>query len=96
MVKPPITSTKAAGGAHEACTRCCNSPKPLTQFVAPRQNAGGLPPQMRDGTFASETQQPHGKRHGQAAVSKKNSGNVWPQNGRLKGVRAFDLGFVWQ
>jgi len=71
MVKPPITSTKAAGGAHEACTRCCDSPKPLTQFVAPRQNAGGLPPQMRDGTFASETQQPHGKRHGQAAVSKK-------------------------
>ena len=39
--------------------------------MAPRQNAGGLPQRMRDGACASETQQPHGKRHGQAAAGKQ-------------------------
>ncbi len=39
--------------------------------MAPRQNAGGLLQRMRDGAFASETHEPHGKRHGQAAAGKQ-------------------------
>jgi len=39
--------------------------------VPPRQNAGGLLQRMRDGAFASETHQPHGKRDGQAAAGKQ-------------------------
>ena len=68
MIKLPITSTFAADDAHEACTRSCNRPQPPRQFVAPRQNAGGFPPRILHGALASETQQPHGKRHAQAAA----------------------------
>ena len=67
-IKLPITSTFAADDAHEACTRSCNRPQPPRQFVAPRQNAGGFPPRILHGALASETQQPHGKRHAQAAA----------------------------
>ncbi len=66
--KLPIIVTIAAGGAHEACTRNCNCPQPPEQFVAPRQNAGGLPHRMRDGTCASKTHKPHRKRHAQMAA----------------------------
>ncbi len=71
LIKLPITNTSAAGGAHEACSRNCNSPQPPTQVVAPRQNAGGLLQRMRDGAFASETHKPDGKRHGEAAAGKQ-------------------------
>ena len=70
-IKLPITSTLAADGAHEACTRSCNRPQPPVQTVAPRQNAGGLPQRMRDGAYALEAHQPHGKRHAQAAAGKQ-------------------------
>ena len=70
-IKLPITGTTVADGAHEACTRSCNCPQPPTQLVAPRQNAGGLLQRMRDGAFPSETHEPHGKRHRQAAAGKQ-------------------------
>ena len=69
-IKLPITSTSVADGAHEACTCSCNRPQPPVQTVVPRQNAGGLPQRMRDGACASETHQPHGTRHAQAAAGK--------------------------
>ncbi len=81
ILKLPITSTLAADGAHEACSRSCNCPQPPTQFVAPRQNAGGLPQRMRDGACASETHKPHGKRHGQAAAGKQTMPLFRPQMG---------------
>ena len=65
------TSTLAADDAHEACTRSCNRPQPPRQFVAPRQNAGGLPQLMLDGACALETHQPRGKRHAQAAAGEQ-------------------------
>ena len=68
ILKLPITSTLATDGAREACTRSCNRPQPPRQFVAPRQNAGGLPQQILHRALASETQQPQGKRHAQAAA----------------------------
>ena len=72
---PIITSTFAADDAHRACTRSCtrscNRPQPPRQFVAPRQNAGGFPPRILHGALASETQQPHGKRHAQAAAGQQ-------------------------
>ena len=70
-IKLPITSTFAADDAHEACTSSCNRPQPPRQFVAPRQNAGGLPQRMRDGACALETHQPRGKRHAQAAAGEQ-------------------------
>ena len=69
--KLPITRTFAADDAHEACTRSCNRPQPPRQFVAPRQNAGGFPPRILHGALASETQQPRGKRHAQAAAGEQ-------------------------
>ena len=66
LTKLPITI--AVDDAHAACTRSCNRPQPPRQFVAPRQNAGGFPPRIPHGALASETQQPHGKRHAQAAA----------------------------
>ena len=69
-IKLPITipaTPDAADDAHEACTRSCNRPQPA-QIVAPRQNAGGFPQRIIHGALASETQQPHGKRHAQAAA----------------------------
>ncbi len=53
--KRPITSTLAADGAKEACTRKCNSPQPPRQFVALRHNAGSLLQRVRDGACAPET-----------------------------------------
>jgi len=70
-IELPITSTFAANDAHAACTRSCNSPQPPRQLVTPRQNAGGLPHRMRDGACVSETHEPHGKRHAQAAAGKQ-------------------------
>jgi hypothetical protein len=68
MIKLPITSTSAADDAHAACARSCNRPQPPRQLVAPRQNAGGFPQRILHDALASETQQPHGKRHAQAAA----------------------------
>jgi len=70
-IELPITGTLAADDAHKACIRSCNSPQPPRQFVAPRQNAGGLPQRMHNSAFASETHKLHGKRHGQAAAGKQ-------------------------
>jgi len=68
--KLPIATTSFADDSYEACTLCCNFSQLLMQCVSPRQNAGGLPQRMRDGACASEANQPHGKRHGQAAAGK--------------------------
>ena len=70
ILKLPITSTFAADDAHEA-TRSCDRPQPPRQFVAPRQNAGGFPQRILHGASASETQQPQGKRHAQAAAGEQ-------------------------
>jgi hypothetical protein len=51
--------------------RSCDFPQTPTQYVAPRQNAGGLPQRMRDGAFALETHEPDRKSHGQAAAGKQ-------------------------
>ncbi len=59
-IKLPITSTFTADDAHEACTSSSNFPQPPRQFVAPRQNAGGLPQRILHRALASETQQPQG------------------------------------
>jgi hypothetical protein len=71
IAKLPVTSTLAADDAHKACTRRCNPPQPPTQFVAPRQNACGLPHRMRNGACASEKHKPHNKRHGQATAGQQ-------------------------
>ena len=73
IIELPITSTFAADDAHEACTSSCNRPQPTppAQMVAPRQNAGRLPPRMRHGACASEPHQPRGKRHAQAAAGQQ-------------------------
>ncbi len=70
-IKLLIAITVAADDAHEACTRGCNRPQPPRQFVAPRQNAGGLPQRMRDGVFALVTHQSRGKRHRQTAAGEQ-------------------------
>ena len=70
-VKLPITVTLAADGAREACTSSCNCPQPSRPLVDPRQNAGGSPQWMRNGACALETNQPDGKRHGQAAAGEQ-------------------------
>ncbi len=67
----PITSTKAADGAHAACIRSCNRPQPPRQFVTPRENAGGFPQRIIHGALAFETHQPRGKRHTQWAAGEQ-------------------------
>ena len=43
----------------------------MSKFVAPRQNAGGFPQRILHRALASETQQPRGKRHAQAAAGEQ-------------------------
>jgi hypothetical protein len=57
--------------SHATGTRSCNRPQPPRQFVVPRQNADGFPQRILHGALASETQQPHDKRHAQAAAGEQ-------------------------